>query len=90
MKKTLKRELKVIEIVASDAFEVSVCLISGCFLFLIFFPCWGGVKNLSSMEEKFRVSSTQGRWVGINYKNNIVSRKKYNFFLLVGCSISKY
>jgi len=35
MKITLKRELKVFEIVASDAFEVSVCLISGSFLLFL-------------------------------------------------------
>jgi hypothetical protein len=33
MKKTLKRELKVFEIVESEAFEVSVC---PCFQFLLF------------------------------------------------------
>lgn len=37
MKKTLKRELKLFEIVESDAFVVSVCLCSST-LFL----CWEG------------------------------------------------
>jgi len=35
MKKTLKRELKLFEIVESDAFVVSVCLVLGFFFALL-------------------------------------------------------
>jgi len=43
MKKTLKRELKLFEIVESDAFVVSVCLCSS-----IFFLCWDESNLLST------------------------------------------
>jgi len=81
MKRTLKRELKVFEIVASDAFEVSVCLISGCFL-LIFLLC------LNWQRGEIRSKFSQGRRVGINYKmSNIVSGKNKFFSLVVVVSV---
>jgi hypothetical protein len=51
MKRTLKRESKVFEIVESDAFVVSVCLIFGFFLnLLLVISFFAGNFRLSQVE----------------------------------------
>jgi len=66
MKRTLKRELKVSEIVASDAFVVSVCLIFNFFQIVfsaIFAPFTGGESRADfgvSKVENGGLTSTMG------------------------------
>jgi len=82
MKKTLKRELKAFEIVESDAFEVSVCLVFDFFFFSML---------LHKGVERGSVKSKMAGWHQLHI-NNIIFRFPLQHFLYskreVGCSLS--
>jgi len=92
MKKTLKRELKLFEIVESDAFVVSVCsksLIS----FFVVVVCWDGRETLppTKLTPADKVKSRIAGWRQLRKFYNKGKKQKvrgffpplFNFFLNV-------